>query len=418
MFKSLLQLASANILAQIISFSIMPIITRLHTPDSLGKYQFFITLALVLTPFISGSFAIAIESSTSKHRALVNLKLGMQFSFIVLIALIIISPIIMFLLSISQIDWFTFYLPLLVIFMYLSANFQFAMGFMTNSRSYSNQSTYTITKSGVSNILKLCFSLISKTGFSLVFALVITELFQVYRVVRVNYKGIKSFLIRFKWRVFKRNFFEVKIYPTYVTMATVLSILMNWFPILITGIFYGPKYAGLLGLAFMVVNTPVYPFISALQNVCFGELSRSRTPNKLKSIYKKSMLIALVPCILGLYILYKFGGELFSVIFGSEWTSAGRYAFICFIPISLSFILSPVYNTLNHFFSFQKLFFWINCIMLFIGSFATSYIGYNSYDFDLFIIVFAFTMSIGHLILFSSSVILTIYVKKQINYNS
>lgn len=415
MFKPLIQLVGANLLAQIISFSIMPIITRLHTPDSLGKYQFFITLALVLTPFISGSFAIAIESSTSKHRALVNLKLGMQFSFIVVIALIIISPIIMFLLSTSQIDWFTFYLPLLVIFMYLSANFQFAMGFMTNSKNYSNQSTYTITKSGVSNILKLCFSMISKTGFSLVFALVVTELFQVYRVVRVNYKGIKSFLIRFKWKVFKHNFFEVKIYPTYVTMATVLSILMNWFPILITGIFYGPKYAGLLGLAFMVVNTPVYPFISALQNVCFGELSRSRTASKLKSIYKKSMLIALIPCILGLGILYIFGKDLFSVIFGNEWRSAGEYAFVCFIPISLSFIFSPVYNTLNHFFSFQKLFFWINGLSLLIGGSVTSYIGYNSYSFNLFLYAFASTMSISHLILFSSSVALTIHSRKLVN---
>ena len=404
MFKPLLQLASANILAQIISFSVMPIVTRLHTPDSLGKYQFFITLALVLTPFVSGSFAIAIESSPSNYRALINLKLAMQFSLVIILILSVVSPFLMLIIAQSKIDWFTFYLPLLIIFMYLSANFQFAMAFLTNSSNYGSQSTYTITKSGISNILKLFFSLLSKTGFSLVWALLITEIFQIMRVLRVNYKSMFKFLTNFNWYAFKRSLIALKVYPTYVTMGTVLSILMNWFPILITGILYGPKYAGLLGLAFMVVNTPIYPFISALQNICFGELARERTSEKLISVYKKTIVLSLLPSIFGLIILNYYGEELFSIIFGEKWRIAGKYAFICFIPISFSFILSPVYNTLNHFFSFQKIFFWINFISLLIGGTATSYIGYNSFEFSWFLIAFAITMSVSHLALFLISV--------------
>ena len=404
-----MQLASASMFAQLISLAVMPIITRLHTPDSLGKYQFFTTLALLITPFVSGSLALAIKSSSSNFRALVNLKLAMQFSLIWLIALLLTLPFFVYLLSESSMDWLIFYLPVLYIFVYLSANFQFAMGLLTNYRQYGNQSTYTVTKSVISNILKLAFSFLSKSGFSLVLALVITEIFQLIRVVWLNYKSIFRFLLKFKWSIFKRSLVQAKVYPTYVTLASVLGVLMNWFPVLTTGVLYGPEFAGLLGLAFMVVNTPVYPFIGALQSICFGELAREKVPAKFISVYGKSMCIALIPSILGLFILGNYGEELFIIVFGEKWRIAGTYAFICFIPISLSFILSPVYSTLNHFFSFQKIFFWINGLSLLTGLLITSFIGYNSFDFKWFIISFSLIMSVSHLVLFSVSLVLTLY---------
>lgn len=412
LFKPLIQLASASMFAQIISFSVMPFITRIHTPDSLGKYQFFVTSALVLVPFISGSFTYAIKNSQSNYRALINLKLAIQFSFMCLILLFFCLPILILLLR-GRVDWFIPYLPLLFIFVYLSVNFQFAIALLTNNRNYTTQSTYTVSKSIISNLLKLIFSFFSKSGFSLVLALIVTELFQVLRIMSVNYRGIFKFLIKFKWYRFKCELLNNRVYPTYVTMTSVLGILMNWFPILITGILYGPKYAGLLGLAFMVVNTPIYPFITALQNVCFGELGQDRTKHRMIRVYMKSMIISLIPSICGVYVLAIYGERLFIFIFGEGWGIAGKYAFICFIPIALSFILSPIYNTLNHFFSFQKVFFWINLLFLLIGFSTTFYIGYESYGFELFLLAFALTMIASHLVLFFASVFLYLAKEKK-----
>ena len=412
LFRPLMQLASASMFAQIISFCVMPFITRLHTTDSLGKYQFFATSALILIPFISGSFTYAIKNSQSNYRALINLKLAVQFSFIGLILLFSCLPILILLLR-SRIDWFIPYLPLLFIFVYLSANFQFATALLINNRNYNTQSAYTVSKSIISNLFKLIFSFYSKSGFSLVLALIVTELFQVLRIISHNYRGIFKFLIKFKWYRFKSELSNNKVYPTYVTMTSVLGILMNWFPILITGILYGPKYTGLLGLAFMVVNTPIYPFIAALQNVCFGELGKDRTRHRMIIIYMKSMIISLIPSICGLYILGLYGERLFILIFGEDWGEAGKYAFICFIPIALSFILSPIYNTLNHFFSFQKVFFWINLLFLLIGFSVTFYIGYESYDFELFLLAFALTMIASHLVLFFVSIFLYLAEEKK-----
>lgn len=410
MLKALMKLTGASVLAQFIAFSVMPLVTRLHTPESLGQYQFFTTLSLVITPFISGSFALAIKSARTNYQAAVYLKLGMQYALLCFIALLCTLPILMLILSKSILDWFSMYLPLLFLFVYLSANFQFAMGFLTNSRRYGSQSTYTLTKSLLSNMLKLVFSVLSKNGLSLVLAVIATEGFQLIRVIRLNYISVLRSLFDIKWRHFKHHLCRARVYPTYVTLAVVLGILMNWFPILITGVLYGPDYAGLLGLAFMVVNTPVYPFIKALENVCFGELSREKNYRAVMTTYIKIMLIGIVASVLGLLILGIYGEKLFYIVFGEQWREAGVYAYICFIPISFSFVLSPVYNTLNHFFSFQKFFFWLRLFALTVSVTITGFLGYQSIDFEYFLTAFALSMTVSHLALFSFSVLL---VKKR-----
>jgi len=387
-------------LAQVISFLVMPVITRLHTPDSLGHYQFFTTLALVISPFVTGSLHFAIKSSPSKYRALKNLKLAMQFSLACSLLFLIFVPVVMLILAGTSLEWFSVYTPLLVLFVYLTANYQFAMAYLTNIKNYGMQSTYSVSKSLISNFLKLTFSFFSRTGFSLIFALILTELFQVLWLLKNSHKSLLRSFFRLKLSVFTKQLSSLRRYPTYVTMTSVLGILMNWFPILVTGMFYGPEHVGVLGLAFMVVNTPVYPFISALRSVCFGELARDFSFSRCVSVYRKSFLVAFFPSVLGVLVLGSYGEELFSIIFGSEWRISGNYAFICFFPIALSLLLSPIYSTLNHFFGFQRLFFLINLLVFIIGLTLTSTFGYLGFDFEWFLICFAITMSINHLLLF------------------
>lgn len=406
MFKSLFKLSGASIVAQVVSFLVMPVITRMNTPDSLGEYQYFTTLALVLSPIISGRLDYAILSAPTRTSALKILRFSVQYVLLVSLVLLLTTPLVNRLVAGTNLHWVQGYMPILALFLFLCANFQLAMAFLTNEKKYGLQATFTITKSVASNILKIVFSYISASGFSLIMSLVVTELFQVARIVRLSLiakvKKLYRPDLRFAWRMLRR----LRVYPTYVTLTDLMGILMNWFPILVTGFFYGRTYTGLLGLAFMVVNTPVYPFISALRTVCFGELARERTKKLMFSVYSKSFLIALVPSISGLLVLGFFSRELFVLVFGEKWIEAGPIAFVCFIPITLSFLLSPIYSSLNHFFSFQRVFFVISLIVLVCGVGMTSYIGYRDLDFEYFIMAFAVTMSLSHLSLFFASIYL------------
>ena len=405
MIKNLFQLISSGAAAQAISLIIMPIITRLHSPESLGQYQFFTTLALVIAPFFSGGFAFAIKSSSSLHVALTTLKTAVYFSIIFLLSLILISPIIILILKINNLSWFIPYLIFLLIQLFVSVNLQFGLAFLNFNRQYSLLSKLAITKSISQNSLKLGFSLMNPHSLSLILPLIIADLIQALRLVKPS--NLK-FILRFKYKKFKKDLLRLRVFPTFVAPTSSISIILNWFPILVTASLYGDYYAGMLGLVFMSLNTPTYPIIDSLKTLCYGEF---KNPNNLKqiiNIYSKSMLIAAIPSLLGIVILYFYAEPLFGFVFGKKWEPAGLYALICFIPISLSFMLSPVYSTLSHFYSFQQVFLWINLFCLILASIITTYIAFKAYDFWYFLISFSVIISINHIVQFIAAVLLTL----------
>lgn len=406
MFRAFTQIAGASMIAQLLTILVMPLITRLQSPDSLGKYQLFATIALVVTPLVTGSLDLAIKNSSSNYQAASNLKVAMQYSLLVSLILLLLYPIFFLVLSGTELDWFIAYLPLLYIFVYLSANFQYAMAHYNSKKNYGTLSTYTLTKSIALNSLKVTFSIFLKSGNGLILALVLTEFLQLVRVLRLNYSNAYRTLSVINWEIFTRRLAKNRVYPTYVSTSSFVSILMNWYPVLLTGAFYGSYYAGLLGLAFMVVNTPVYPMISALQSVCFGELAREKTEKKLLAVYGKSMFLGAIPAVFGLILLGFYGEKLFGLIFGNEWNVAGDLAFISFVPVSMALIFSPIYDTLNHLFSFQKIFLILKSMFLLVGGTVTTSLAYYAYDFKYFLMSFSIAMSFMHLVLFLLAVYL------------
>ncbi|MDH1406914.1 MULTISPECIES: oligosaccharide flippase family protein [Acinetobacter] len=402
MLKNITKLTGANLFGQLISILVMPIITRLHNPSSLGEYQFFTTISLLLAPLISGSFGMAIINSSSKEIAINTLKVGVRYSTYTTLFFLAITPILIYLLNNSQLEWFIYYLPLAILFVFFSVNFQFISSYLNNEKKYGKIIKMTFEKSIISNILKVFFSIINKSAISLVAALIVTEFFQIYKFIKKNkIKKIISISNNFFLEELKRN----KNYPIHYTAYSLVSILMNWFPILITGYYYGAHYAGILGLSLMVVNTPIYPIISTLQNICFGELSRVDSVGDYLIVYKKIFFIALFPAVFGIIFLFLYGETTFSLFFGKIWSESGLYAAISYIPISLCLIFSPIYNHLCLKMKIQKIFFWVNFFIFVCSLIFSIIISYSNWDFIYFVVSCALFMALNHTILFVISMI-------------
>lgn len=402
LLKNITKLTGANLLGQLISILVMPIITRLHNPASLGEYQFFTTIALLLAPFISGSFGMAIINSSSKEIAINNLKVGIRYSVYTTLFFLTITPILIYFLNNSKLDWFSYYLPLLVLFVFFSVNFQFIISYLNNEKKYEVITKMTFEKSVVSNFLKVFFSIINKTAISLTIALIVTEIFQIYKFIKKN--NIKK-IISMSNNCFLKELKRNKNYPIHYTGYSVVSILMNWFPVLITGYYYGAHYAGILGLSLMVVNTPIYPIISTLQNICFGELSRVDSVADYLIVYKKIFFIALVPAVAGIVFLFLYGETIFGLFFGKIWSEAGLYAAISYIPISICLIFSPIYSHLCLKMRIQNIFLGVNILIFIFSLISFMIISFSDLGFIYFVISCALFMALNHTILFVISMI-------------
>lgn len=409
LLKNITKLTSANLLGQLISILVMPIITRIHNPASLGEYQFFTTISLVLAPFVSGSFGMAIINSSSKEIAINNLKVGVRYSVYTTLFFLTITPILIYFLNNSKLDWFLYYLPLVILFVFFSVNFQFINSYLNNEKKYEKITKMTFEKSVVSNFLKVFFSIINKSAISLTVALIVTEIFQIYKFIKKsNIKKIISMSNDSFLDELKKN----KNYPIHYTGYSIVSILMNWFPILITGYYYGAHYAGILGLSLMVVNTPIYPIISTLQNICFGELSRVDSMTDYLIVYKKIFFIALFPAAFGIIFLFLYGETIFGLLFGKIWSEAGLYAAISYIPISICLIFSPIYSHLCLKMHIQNVFFGVNVLIFICSLIFAIMISFTDLGFIYFVISCALFMTLNHIILFIVSIIHYIKGKK------
>jgi len=399
LLSSLSKLVSGSLLAQVISFVSMPLITRIYSPESLGFYQFFTTVCLVLVPIVSGSLPFAVKSSSTMLRAKKNMRVGIFYIIVATLILFLTAPVIIFSIKDTSLSWFIGFVPLVIVFCFFSSIFQLLLAYSVNLRNYNKISLYTASKSLLSNFLKITFSGLSKSGLSLIWAIVLTEIIQVYSLSRQSFSIYFGKFFKFNRKVMLRELYKLRDYPTYISFSSVITILMNWYPILITGVLYGPEYAGYLGLAFMVVNTPIYPFINALQSMCFGELARARDKINFFRVYGISVIVAFSISLMGFCILGLYGEELFNIVFGATWETAGSYAFICFFPISAAFIFSPIYSTLNHFYGFQRVFFKVQFSVLLLGVGVTLYIGASDFPFLDFITWFSVIMSVNHIAL-------------------
>ncbi|WP_127347769.1 oligosaccharide flippase family protein [Pseudidiomarina mangrovi] len=407
MLKALASIMGASVVAQIISILVMPWITRAYTPEILGEYQIFATICLLLIPIVSGSMHVAIRNSATQYQLIKRLIFGIQYSLFISILLLMTLPIAITIFKNIGGNWVIKFLPLIILFTAFSSIFQMGLSFLINSKRYAEASSYTLSKSLVSNFLKVLFSVFYVNAYSLIFALLVTESIQINRLLKNKKRKIVSVFLILNLKRFFRNTRALRVFPTYVSMGAVVEILMNWFPILITGFAYGAEYAGLLGLSFMVINGPVYPFIGAMKSVCFGELARDLSEKNLRRVYYRSISLGLLISLFILIILSTFGERIFELVFGSEWAISGRYALISFFPISLSLIFSPMYSTLNNLFGKQKGFFFLQIIFLVIGMGSTIVVVILGFDFEAFLITFSISMSINQLFLTLSTLYLS-----------
>ena len=105
---------------------------------------------------------------------------------------------------------------------------------------------------------------------------------------------------------------------------------------------YGLEAAGLFGLAYRMVMLPVTLVNKAVGQVIYRRFSAMSISDKgmLSFIIKNILFLAL--SFPGFVLVYIFGEEIFSFIFGVEWGVAGVYATLMSPFIFLSFVISPL----------------------------------------------------------------------------
>ncbi len=353
---NVLKLVSGSVTAQILGILLVPIITRIYSPDDLGIFQLFLSVSGILVIFSTFSYQFAImlpkTEEDSANVAFLCAILVTLVSILTAVAIIIFPTDIEHIINSPGSSKYLIYLPAIIFFnglffvqnYWLSRKIRF--GVIAGSRILNTLST---------KVFQLAIPIWSVSPLGLIAGYVVgygfADLFML--------KGAKEDLGIFKKvsiKKMKEMAVQYKNFPLFSSWSTLANTISPQVPTFLLAYFYSTSVVGYFSLANQVVNMPMGILGIAIQQVFFQKISEVKNGNGkgdmkviVGEVYKKLILIGIFPMILLLIL----GEEIFTFAFGKSWYISGTYVKILVPWIFLVFLSSPI-STLYSVFEKQK----------------------------------------------------------------
>ncbi|MCW8856264.1 MAG: oligosaccharide flippase family protein [Kangiella sp.] len=346
--QNVVTLMTGTSLAQLISLLLVPVISRLFTPEDFGAAALFLSLGMILATGGSLRFdqAIILPDKDS-----VALKL-----FVLCIASLLASAALFLIVAIV----FTYYFPdaswikTLGVWLYVVPVQGVLLGISyclvslhMRAQQYkiiaaSQISRYTVTPLGRIAIGLCCGS---STGGLIIglFGGLLSAIGLMYWRLKDSFTNISRYT---DITVLKATAKEYKDFPLHSTPAALVFVISENMTILLFGFLYPSSIVGYFALGYRVIQAPVGVICESVRKVFLVKASRLATQHmRLRSILIKAVLGMAAVGIIPSLVLMAYGEEIFSLLLGSKWVTAGLYAEILAPWLFTIFIAIPMTTT-------------------------------------------------------------------------
>jgi O-antigen/teichoic acid export membrane protein len=338
--KNIIVLTSGTVFAQLVAYVLMPIITRLYTPDESAEFGLFIRIVGVGAAIATARYELALPVAKLDQHSFRIYRFALRITMIVsAIALIALVYPIIFAHDLSEV---LFYLSIpfciaLTAFMNLGTNWAVRMkrfGIISYSK---------LTNSIVGNVFKVIFGALN-TGY---IGLILGTLIGLFVSVIFFFKDFKFSNTAYKIKSRSpRNFLLAKEYvdfPKVNLPHTMMDLGKDLTIALILWELYGQTEFGLFNHTYQMLRLPLVLIGTSIGQVFFQRCAEKI--NKGENVLSVAVasvrtlaLLSLVP----FAVVFFFGEDLFALVFGESWREAGVYAEIMTPWFMVNFITSPI----------------------------------------------------------------------------
>lgn len=342
--RNVITLMTGTALAQALPIAITPILTRMYTPDDFGVFAVYIAICSILAVLVTGRYELAIIVPEHDEDAIniMALSIGLSFiiSFFLLIVVLLAGNEIAALLGSASIASWLYLVPLTTLVMgcYQSLNY------WVNRRShYKRMATSRVLQTASSSTVQLSTGVLKVGSLGLIFGQFFGQLISVIFLAKSIFSQEKEQVLKIN----KKKIYEVvsryNNFPKYLIVAHGFNTGSSQSPVLLLSSLFATSVSGLYMLTNRVLSAPIALVASAIGEVFRQQASKEYAQTgQCKVIYlqtiKKLILLSFIP----FTILFVFSEEIFSLVFGSEWTEAGVISKILMPVFFLRFISSPL----------------------------------------------------------------------------
>lgn len=321
MIKNIIKYSSGLVIAQIVGFISLPVITRTYSPEEFGSYSLIVQFSILLSILISLRHEQTIILDNNKQIIEFYLKKFERFlnnTFIFLITILI--------LEIYITDNIT------IISVILSALFLVNIGFLSSKNLYFEY----YSKIGLSELVNKVFFSIFVIFSSYIFNynnLVIGYILGLFsKIVFLRYKDKK---INYSKLIDKNNMQSKKAGYS-VAVSHMILALVTIIPMLTINKYYNQQILGDYSLAIAVIFLPSTVIGVSIGNIYFEKLSKSK--DDFVKIFLNFFYISFLISSFLYLPLYFYSEEIFKIMFGSKWINSGYIASVLCLPAFFGFI--------------------------------------------------------------------------------
>jgi O-antigen/teichoic acid export membrane protein len=344
--ENILKLATGSIVAQGIAVLLAPIITRIYAPEMIGTAALFVSIVAVVSVVSCLRYELSIllpEFNIEAANLLAICFISIiSISFFSILILAIVNEFKSHIFLNAGLTEYILYLPIAISTegIFLALNY-----WETRKKNYGLLSFVRMFRSATANLGKI---IIGIAGFANSYSLIIwtiigTALSSVILIINIYRNDKKSIIKDLKISILKKMLVRYRRFPLYSSWSAIFNMLSWQLPIWIILFFFNTKVVGFFVLGHNVLSQPMKLFGSALFQVFFQRISEEKKNKKYVEEGVRDVLQGLVSVgIYPLFLLAIIGKEVFSVIFGLNWSEAGLYAQYLAIFMFFQFISSPI----------------------------------------------------------------------------
>jgi O-antigen/teichoic acid export membrane protein len=340
---NVLKLVSGSVIAQALGILLVPIITRLYSPGDYGAFQVFLSISSILAVLSCLSYQLAImlpkEEEDSANIVTLCIALVSIISVVSGGVFILLSGWVGETLNTPDLSQYLIFLPVVV---FLNGLFVVVNYWLSRRVRFGTLATAQVANSVSSKFVQIGTGFGSASPLGLILGLIAGY----GAALLVMLRGIREDLPLFRSVSLSRITYLAKRYrrfPLFTSWSTVANSASLQVAPLMLASFFNPAIVGFYGVAHMVVNMPMSLIGSATGQVFFQKASeeKNRTGSVktvVREVHQRLVSIGIFPIL----ILMIIGEELFALVLGAQWGTAGGYARILAPWLLLVFIASPL----------------------------------------------------------------------------
>lgn len=346
--RSVSVLAGGTLLAQIITLAVLPILTRIYTPDDFSVLASYVAFISVVSVIACMRLEIAIPLPEDDRVAINLLGLSLFFSFFIslLIACVIFftPQHILIRIGLELLFPYLWMLPVGVFFIGTSSALQY---WAARKKEFYLISKTKVRQSIISSMVQVGGGYFYGSVVGLLFGFLMVSASGFFVLTKFIIGNSRELISKVSASAMLNALSEYRRFPKYSTLEALTNSAAIQVPIIIISTaLVGPE-AGCLFLAMRVMQMPMSLLGSAVSQVFLAHAAEEHRNNTLNKFFNKTIL-DLVKVGLGpIFFIGIVAPKLFIVVFGPEWGRAGEVV-VWMIPwVSLQFITSPVSMVLH-----------------------------------------------------------------------